>query len=78
VADCVLIVFYDGLRDSKQRRLIAKVPFPRTLLLSYLSLMPLASFHGHKKSNEQADHGANSERQADSADQKDFFRHVVS
>jgi hypothetical protein len=30
--------------------------------------MLLASFHGHKKSNEQADHGANSEREADSAD----------
>src|SRR5205823_4044147 len=67
-ADRVLIVFYDRLSDSKQRRLIAKVPFPRALLLPYLALMPLASFHGHKKSNEQTDYGANSERQADSSD----------
>jgi hypothetical protein len=40
-----LIVFYDGLRDSKQRRLIAKVPFPRALLLSQLAVMLFASFH---------------------------------
>ena len=62
------IVLHDRLRDSKQRRLLAKVPFPRALLLPYLALMPLTSFHGHKNSNEQADHGANSERQADSDD----------
>jgi hypothetical protein len=56
------------LSDSKQRRLIAKVPFSRALLRPYLALMLLASFHGNKKSNEQADHGDHSERQADSAD----------
>jgi len=33
-----------------------------------LALVPLASFHGHKKGNEQADHCGNSERQTDSAD----------
>jgi hypothetical protein len=63
-----LIVPYDSLRDCEQRRLLAKVPFPRTLFLSYLSLMPLASFHRPKNSNEHADHGANSERQTDSDD----------
>jgi len=63
-----LIIFYDRLRDGKQRRLIAKVPFPRALLLPQLALLLLASFYVHKKSNEEPDQCAKSQRQADSAE----------
>jgi len=28
LADCLLIVLYDGVGDGEQRRLITKVPFP--------------------------------------------------
>ncbi len=73
-----MIVLYDGVGDGKQRRLIAEVQFPGALFRPELALMLLASFHVHNKSDEEPDHGANSERQADSADQKDFLAHVVS
>src|SRR6266566_10077727 len=67
-SDCVLIVFYDSLRDSEQCRLIAKVPFPRALLLADLALMFFAFFHVDNKGDDEPDHAANSERQADSGD----------
>src|SRR5216684_7916388 len=77
-ADCVLIVCYDAVRDSEQCRLIAKVPFPRALLLADLALMFFAFFHVDNKGDDEPDHAANSERQADSGDQKDFLDHVMS
>jgi hypothetical protein len=63
-----LIVSCDGLRDSKQRRLIAKVQFARALLFPELALMFLASLHVHYVSNEEPDHCDRSKREADSTD----------
>ena len=54
------------MRDSEQRRLIAKVPLSRALLLSYLALMLLASFHVYKEHDDEADPGGNNERYANS------------
>ena len=54
------------MRDSEQRRLLAKVPFPRALLLSQLALMLLASFHVYKEHDDEADHGGSNERYANS------------
>jgi len=72
-----LIVLCDRLRDSKQCRLIAKVLFPRALLFPNLATLLLTSVHGNKKSDVEPDDCAKSERQADSTDYKNFFRHVV-
>ena len=67
-ADRIRIIRHDSMRDGKQRRLIAKGIFPGVQLLPEKSLMLLTFFHVHNKSDDEPDHGASSERQADSGD----------
>src|SRR6266481_1331893 len=54
-ADCALIVFYDSLRDGKQRRLIAKGIFPGVQLLPQKPLMLLAYFHANQKRRDESE-----------------------
>jgi hypothetical protein len=55
-------VLYDTLGNSKQRRLIAKVPPSRVQLRLELAPMLFALFQRYETSDEKADHGANTDK----------------
>jgi hypothetical protein len=61
-ADCIRIILDDTLGNSKQRRLIAKVPPSRGLLRLKLAAMPLAFFQRYEANDEKRNHSANTDK----------------